>query len=324
MIVSGAEDGNAIDRIAAEWAGRSLLGLAPEERAALAAWRAADPRHAGSYLRAVAIGKLAVKAHTEDRQAVAEPVPAHGEAAPRSFVLSRRRLLGAPLAVSLALAVGLGVYHQFMADRISTERGEIRNVALSDGSAAVLNTVSTIDVRMEPARRTIDLVTGQAWFDVAHDPARPFEVHHGDMIVRATGTAFQVSALQDGMEVVVTEGTVVVLRAGGASPIAQLRAGQRLTVEQGQVQQRSLDPIHVEQSLAWQQGMIVLDGEPLAAAVEKVNRYNDIQIEIATAQLGSRRVYGTFRARDPEGLAKAVAIALDAEVEKTDDRILLK
>lgn len=312
------ENGNAIDRAAAHWVARSAAGLSAAEKAALDAWKKADPRHSGSYLRALAIERLA--AASQGVQAAPDDA-VRTEARPSGF--SRRTLIGTAVAASLAVAIGVSTYAHFLG-RVSTERGEIRNVALSDGSAAVLNTSSSIAVAMTQDRRTIDLVEGDAWFDVAHDQKRPFEVRHGDVVVRATGTAFQVSALPDGMEVTVTEGSVAVLRDGAAAPIARLEAGGRLTLDKRGMRQEMLDSARVEQHLAWRQGMIVLDGDALADAIGNVNRYNAVQIRIASPALAQRRVYGTFRTRDPEGLAAALATALDAKVEREDTDILLK
>jgi len=232
-------------------------------------------------------------------------------------------LIAAAIAASVAAAVGLSTYAHFLG-RVSTGLGEIRNVALSDGSAAILNTSSSIVVSMMDDRRAIDLVEGDAWFDVAHDPSRPFEVRYGDIVVRATGTAFLVSALSGGMEVTVTEGSVVVFRDRVAAPIARLQAGGRLTLDKGRMRQEILDAARVEQHLAWRQGMIVLDGNTLADAIDSVNRYNVLQIRVDNPALAERRVYGTFRSRDPEGLAAALATALDAHAERNDTEILLK
>lgn len=316
------EGGNAIDRVAAHWVARGIKGLSAAEKAELDAWRAADPRHSGSYLRALAIERLAATSQAPTRMAVAsndDPV-SNTQGSRR---VSRRQLIGAAIAASLVATVGVATYSHLRIDRLSTERGEIRNVPLSDGSAAVLDTGSAIAVSMQPDRRIIDLEAGKAWFDVAHDSARPFEVRHGGMIVRATGTAFQVTALPNGIEVIVTEGSVAVLREDTPSPLAHLQPGGQLSFVNGQARQQLLDAGRVEQRLAWRQGMIVLDGRTLAEAVDEINSYNVTQIQIASPALAARRVYGTFRARDPEGLARALAIAMNSKMEHSGAVILL-
>lgn len=315
------EQGNAIDREAAQWVARGHAGLSASEQAAFETWRAADPRHSGSYLRALAIEKLAVQAAQGELPVpVSAPVATAADAVARP---SRRRFMAGAMAAGVAAIAGLSTHMLSGAARIAAERGEIRNVALSDGSAAILNSGSTIAVAMQPDRRVINLVTGDAWFDVAHDKARPFEVRHGAFRVRAVGTAFQVSARADGMEVTVTEGRVAVLQDGRDASIATLSAGDRLTVGKAGLAKERLDATRIQQHLAWQQGMIVLDGDLLGEAVDNVNRYNETQIRIDSPHLLTRRVYGTFRTRDPEGLAAALAVALDARVDQQGADIVL-
>ncbi len=332
MTAVEAEDGNAIDRMAAHWVARRARGLSAAEAAELDAWRKADPRHSGSFLRALALEKLASSVRV-DEPTLSEVVSIAADAGERPGV-GRRQAMGLALAASLAAMIGVGGYRYFSAERMSTRRGEIRNVAMTDGSTAVLGTDSTITVAIGEERRAIELKSGQAWFEVAHDRARPFEVRHGDLVVRATGTAFEVGATPDGTDVIVTEGSVVVLRDGVAAPIAHLRAGERLTVLDGAgqdrvgqdraVQKQTLDAVALQQRMAWREGMIVLDGRRLADAVSEVNRYNDVPIRIANPALADQRVVGTFRARDPDGLARALAIALDADVAISDSEITLR
>lgn len=316
------EIGNPIDHAAAQWAARSFAGLDAAGERALEAWRNADPRHAGSYLRALALEKMAATAHLAE-DSPQPPMRADRQTG-RSFrATQRKRLAGMAIAASLVAAVGIASLIQLRPARITTERGEIRNVALEDGSTAMLDTQSAIAVSLREDRRTIDLIAGDAWFDVAHDKRRPFVVRHAGLLVRATGTAFEVSALDDGVEVTVSEGVVEVSREGSAQVLATLRAGDRWSLNAGQIARRMLDAAQVERKLSWREGMIVLDGDTLSAAIGNFNRYNAGQIRIASPDLASRRVYGAFRSRDPEGLAGALAIALDARVEREGNDFLI-
>lgn len=313
-------EGNPIDRAAAHWAARAMRGLDTAERAELAAWRAADPRHAGSYVRALAIARLAAAPASQrlahESTGIASTSIGTG--------LSRRRVLQWAAAVCVAGTVGAGGLYQILGNRTSTARGEIRNIALADGSTAVLNTSSSIDVSMRAKRRTVNLLKGEAWFDVAHDPARPFEVRSGELIVRAVGTAFTVRAQPEGIDVVVTEGTVAIFREGNGGGPIRVAAGKHLNFARGTMMEASLTGSQLEQQLAWRQGLIILDGQTLGAAVAEFNRYNDLKLEIMEGKLASQRVYGTFRARDPEGLAKAVTIAMGARVKRENSRIILQ
>lgn len=318
-IEATTDEANPIDRAAAHWVARAMRGLDAEERAEFDAWRGADPRHGGSYVRALAIARLAAAPASESL--VREP----GEAGPAGEGAgpSRRRVLQWAAAACVPGTIGAGSLYHILGNRTSTARGEIRNIALADGSTAVLNTNSSIAVSMRAKRRTVDLLEGEAWFDVAHDPARPFEVRSGELVVRAVGTAFKVRSLPEGTHVVVTEGTVAIHRAASVEAPIRLTAGRQLSFARGTMVEASLTGAQVEQQLAWRQGLIILDGQTLDVAVAEFNRYNELKLEVIGGKLASQRVYGTFRARDPEALAKAVTIAIGVRMNREDLKIIL-
>src|SRR5690606_6030511 len=79
--------------------------------------------------------------------------------------------------------------------------GEQRLVQLEDGSQVRLNTNTRIQVSYSRQTRRIDLLQGEAYFDVSKDPQRPFEVIANHSIVRALGTEFNVSLLNSAVAV---------------------------------------------------------------------------------------------------------------------------
>ncbi len=103
--------------------------------------------------------------------------------------------------------LGFGVWPD-RAERIDTRIGEIRRMPLADGSVALVNSGTTLRVAFTPAERHIDVNKGEAWFQVAHNPKRPFVVASGPYRVQAVGTAFDVRREGDAARVVVTKGVV--------------------------------------------------------------------------------------------------------------------
>src|SRR5690606_29474815 len=90
--------------------------------------------------------------------------------------------LRAALAASLLLAVAAGFIAYQWTDKQDTYRtaiGDIKSLRLADGSQVTLNTDSTLHVAITAAERRIELDHGEAFFDVAQDPARPFVVRAG-------------------------------------------------------------------------------------------------------------------------------------------------
>ena len=107
----------------------------------------------------------------------------------------------------------------------TTGVGEQKTVQLADNSIVQLNTNSRLEVHYSDSTRRLNLSQGEAHFDVAHNPNRPFEVYAGQGLVRAIGTAFTVHIRKIDVEVIVTEGTVELDRA------AQPTIATNITVE---------------------------------------------------------------------------------------------
>jgi transmembrane sensor len=131
----------------------------------------------------------------------------------------RHRALAASLITGLIVASGLFVWRTERYPSYSTDIGEHRSIALTDGSTVDLNARSTLRVAFSAGERLVELLEGQALFQVAKDKSRPFIVKSGDATVRAVGTQFDVDRKATGTTVTVLEGRVVVYsdaRAGSS------------------------------------------------------------------------------------------------------------
>lgn len=323
--MSERETAQAISDRAAAWVARmDREGHDPAVRADLKTWLAGDDRRRGAYFRAKAAWTML------DRASVfgAGQPQSHEVAAAGGPWFSRRRLLwsGGVAAAAAALVVGLPGMDILAApdQQIQTAIGEIRRVPLSDGSFAVVNTQSVVDVTMKREVRQIALKSGEAWFQVSKDRARPFVVEIGDVRVRAVGTAFAVKRSDGGVDVQVTEGVVEVWRVGDEANIRRVEAGARAFI----APDKAITPVaaaseEIDKVLAWRTGQIVFDGDTVAEAVAEFNRYNVRKIELADAPLGEKKMIGRFRTNEPDAFARAVATLTDSRAEITSDRIIL-
>jgi transmembrane sensor len=193
--------------------------------------------------------------------------------------------------------------------QITTKVGETRAISLEDGSRVVLDTSSRVRVSFTTSAREVELLDGQAHFEVAKDAQRPFSVRTKSAEVVAVGTTFDVAALLARTTVTLIEGRVNVLPvAQGAptqSPVEALEPGQQLGItSDGQLLDRKT--VKIETITAWQRGTIVLDDMPLPEALAAMNRYSSTQLVILGPQLQSRRISGVFRTGDVE--TEAVAL----------------
>lgn len=309
--MTSSQSANEIDDAAADWAARvDARGLDVEHDPQLQAWLNGDPRRAGAFLRAqAAISFL-------DRGRALAGTPA--AAAPRAPARPDRRALiaGAGGACAAALVGGVGLWAA-RPQRLDTRLGEIRRVPLADGSLVAINTKTALDVAMKTGSRQIVLRQGEAWFQVAKDPERPFVVAAGKVRVRAVGTAFSVrrgDSEADGVDVMVTEGVVETWIQGDAAPRQRLAAGSKILLASAASPLVAESPSEIERSLAWRNGEIALDGESLGEAARLFNRYNSRQIVIDDPRLADERFIGLFQTNDPDSFAAAVAATLDAKV----------
>ncbi len=311
--MTGIQTVQQVQDEAADWAVRLDAGeLDGEGQARLDAWLAGDPRRRGALLRARAGLEL-----------ILEPEPGEVRdtmSSPRR--LDRRALFGGLGAAAAAL--GALVLIPVLNDRrYRTDIGEIRRVPLGDGSLAAINTDTEIAVDLQPRQRAVRLERGEAWFQVAKDPSRPFVVTAGDARVRAVGTAFSVRRRAMGIEVLVTEGVVEVW-SGKSGAARRVSAGNQIFVSDTAGPAKPLHrPLEMDRALAWRDGQIVLDGDTIAAAVHEFNRYNLRKIVVTDPQLEGRRIVGWFHTNEPESFARAVATSEAAELDVSGDVILL-
>ncbi|MCD9033253.1 FecR domain-containing protein, partial [Luteimonas sp. Y-2-2-4F] len=205
--------------------------------------------------------------------------------------------------------------------------GEVLRVPLPDGSTLVLNSDSRVRVDFDARRRRVELLRGEALFEVARDPARPFAVSAGQAQVVAVGTAFSVQRSEDGgMRVIVREGIVDV--AGGAEDApAPVRVAANFQAVARPGQDLQMHPLAVEEvgrRLAWRDGMLAFDGDTLAQAAARFARYSTVRILVDEPEVAQRRVAGLYSATDPAGFAEAVATSLGLRVERDSEGIHLR
>jgi transmembrane sensor len=192
---------------------------------------------------------------------------------------------------------------------IETGIEETRVVALEDGSRIVLDRRSRLRVAFTPAARDIELLDGQAHFEVAKDTHRPFRVRTGSAEVVAVGTMFDVATVPARTTVTLIEGRVNVRTLSGTAQmepkVEALVPGQQLGIaSDGQFLDKRA--VKIENVTAWQRGTIILDDMPLPEALTAMNRYSVMQIVIPGPALQSRRVSGVFRIGDVETEALAL------------------
>ncbi len=237
-------------------------------------------------------------------------------------------IAAACIAAYAAVAVWPAILYPAVEKRVETHIGETRAVALDDGSRVVLDTSSRLHVAYTSVARDVELLGGQAHFEVAKDVRRPFRVHTKFAEVLAVGTAFDVVALPERTTVTLIEGRVNVRTISGAALAAPhmeaLRPGEQLGVT-GRGELLNKKVVKIENVTAWERGTIVIDDAPLPEALAAMNRYSPTQIVVEGASLQNRRISGVFRIGDvdTESIALQRYFGL-SEVSRSARAIVLK
>ncbi len=299
---------------AARWAAR--IDASPETApAGLDRWLRADPAHAGALLRAQATLVML-------GGAVPETLVAEKPGRSRRFWW----LGGATAGLAASIAAAALLLLPARGEQIHTGIGEVRSVALNDGSSLAVDARSTLVTRIGRAARTVSLADGKALFRVRHDVGAPFRVLVGEVTITDIGTVFQVDADREAgtVEVLVSEGVVDVAAAGRT---LRLVAGQRarfaIDGTTAPTTAERVDASGVERAMGWTSGRLDLDGETLGEAVAELNRHNPLQIRLASPALAREKLYGAFRMDDPAGFAQSAAIGLGTRARIGTDAIVI-
>jgi len=322
-----AKTANQIDAEAADWAARADRGgLSPGESRQFQNWLAGDVRCPGAYarLRALAL-------YTERAQALGADFDPGSFAPARmpSRAPSRRRVLRIGGAIAATALIGAGGAWQVLRlrGRVSTGKGETKVIALQDGSVVTLNTDSEILVQYSDTVRAIELLHGEALFDVAKHKRRPFVVTAGRTNVRAIGTSFTVSRMDAApVQVLVREGVVEIFAPATGAPPLRISANTLAEVAQDRAGAVNANPVPVAQvnrQMAWQGGQLAFEGETLAQAAAKFARYSDTRIIIDDPALAREEIAGLFKATDPVGFAHTIAVSLNAQAHIREGEVHL-
>ncbi len=160
---------------------------------------------------------------------------------------------------------------------LATPRGGEYQLVLPDGTKVWLDASSSITYPTAFAGKTRQVsISGQAYFEVVHDPNKPFEVKVQGQIIRDIGTAFDINAFTDEptMKITLANGAVAV--GEHLNTVVLRQAGQQLDCTNGQ-----LEPVHnadLTAVLAWKNGLFYLTSADIATVMRQVGRWYDVDI----------------------------------------------
>jgi ferric-dicitrate binding protein FerR (iron transport regulator) len=335
---------------------RYLSGdVSPEEGARVEAWLAEDPERWAQFatLRdqiaqaalsesAVEEAKAEVWARLEGEVGRVKEV-GPGARARRSrgpawkFALSTGRpwLTSGQLAAALIVAViggsALGVLllrsrpsAPAQAMRIAaTPPGQRAIFRLPDGTQVVLGVASALryPAAFRNGSREISL-KGEAYFEVVHDPRRPFVVRAADLVAQDLGTEFTVRAYPEdaGARVVVREGRVAIRAAARATGAPERVVAPGQLGRLGGGGEPIVEPADTAAYFAWTEGRLVFTNTPLREAVRQIERWRDVEIHLSSSDIGERRFTTSFGDESTPAILEVIGTGLGLDVVQNGPR----
>ncbi|WP_159915138.1 FecR domain-containing protein [Pantoea sp. 18069] len=324
----------ALNHRAGDWhVRRQQPGWSSADERALDAWLAEDARHREAMER---VGRAWREAAQLKAMFPAAYGPAPQAAASRAAppVAGRRTasigqgwwrgpVLGSACALALVAMVGYG-WHRWdntagYSVDVATGPGELRSIALPDGSQVALNANSQLQVRYYPRRRETVLDKGEAFFTVAPAAARPFTVASGGHQVRVVGTAFNVRTGPPEFVVQVQQGRVEVRSTADAgAPVVVMGPGSGLAIDplDGHRRESAVLP---EAIAEWTSGQIYFKRLPLAQVAKELARHLVQPVEVEGAALQSLPISGFLALKDPERFLLALPSVAEVRVQRRSD-----
>jgi transmembrane sensor len=159
---------------------------------------------------------------------------------------------------------------------------KIVTLTLADGSKVWMNSGSSLryPVSFMGSERRVE-ITGEAYFEVAHDPNKKFYVAAGNVTTEVLGTRFNVNAYSDegAIKVTLLEGSVKVvslhLSKGVSTENVVIKPGQQ--AEAGAAIKVNSD-VDMETVMAWKNGLFQMKGTDLASLMRQISRWYDVQV----------------------------------------------
>jgi transmembrane sensor len=206
----------------------------------------------------------------------------------------------------------------------ATSAGQLRTLVLPDGTKVRLDAGSRITVRFERGARQVAMAEGEAAFDVAHDPARPFLIGVGDRQVRVVGTEFDVKHRAGRLQITVRRGVVEVRPADAlaAAPV-RLTAGEQLTHADGAAQSQvaQVDPA---EAFGWTVGQLIYRDRPLSEVAGDLSRRFGMPIRAADPQTARIRFTGVLAADSAPAVLRRLEAFVGVRAEPSGGGYVLR
>lgn len=202
--------------------------------------------------------------------------------------------------------------------------GKNSSIRLPDGTMAYLNAGSKLMYPTVFDGKTRDVIlTGEGYFEVAHNPEQPFVVKINDLRVVALGTIFNISAYSDDkiIETMLVQGRVVLRdKSSGMFKKDFVLEPNDLATFDRQTLATTSRKVDASQYVTWHKGILNFQSAKLKDIIIKVERYYNIKVLLENPTLGTRSITGKLMLKeDKERVLEVLASTARLELHKIDD-----
>jgi len=193
---------------------------------------------------------------------------------------------------------------------------------LTDGSVIYLaqNSVFSFPKSFESTSRNVEL-TGEAFFDIASNPARPFIIETGEAIIEVLGTAFNVKTNNGtNFELIVDRGKVKVTMKKNLAKSESVVAGESITAINNSLIKSKTNGSDMH---AWYKKRMQFKDESLRNILSVLNRNFNTNFVTANQEIGNRKLTVTFSNETSETMTELICQALNLKSQTIDDSIIL-
>ena len=212
---------------------------------------------------------------------------------------------------------------------VQTSDNENREITLSDGSLVRLNKNSEIVISENFMNGTREIkLSGEAFFNVAHNPEQPFIIHANQSTVRVLGTSFNVRSFpgQDNVQVAVVDGRVSFTNKNAVDSQTENENGIVLTKGQYaymdiQKSTFQVDDVAVDNYLAWKNGQFVFDGQSLQQVCLQLNRIYGAHCSFESPEIRDLLLTADFLNESLEKTLSVISLTLKIEFENQSGKV---
>jgi ferric-dicitrate binding protein FerR (iron transport regulator) len=180
------------------------------------------------------------------------------------------------------------------------------NFSLPDGTTGWLNSGSTLGYSIPFTTNRKIKLSGEAWFDVAHDAENPFEITSGKSTIKVFGTKFNLNAYPDEkyVEVALEEGKVSFSLPDFSSDV-EMKPNERLVFRNDKIK---IYRENVSKYGAWREGKLMFRSDPMAEVARRIERWYNVDIILVDKVLKDYVIRGTFQDDSVEDVLKYLSM----------------